>query len=142
MQLRAGSRRWARSRCRCRSRRLVTERAGEFGHRLAKRTVKSASGNMHGVAAQHHRRGVEDEGDGEVIWADAVVVSRSSINRKIARLNSGWVNRFAKVDNKDSRLVEYHTGTGAGHRTGLCQRERDRADCQKHVNRAPKKVCL
>jgi hypothetical protein len=100
----------------------VAERAGEFGHRLAERTVKSASGNMHGVVALHHRRGVEDEGDGEVIWADALVVRRSSINRKIARLNSGRVNRFTKVDNEDSRLGEYHTGTGAGHRTGLCQR--------------------
>ena len=119
----------------------VAEGACEFEHGSAA-TVKSASGNMHGVVAQHHRRGVVGEFNREVAVYYGSVVRRSSINRKIARLNSGRVNRFTKVDIEDSRLVEYHTGTGAGHRTRLCQRERDRADCQKHVNRAPKKVCL
>jgi len=72
---------------------------------------------MHGIAALYHRRGVEDEGNGEAIWADDVVVRRDSINRKIARLDTGRVNRFAKVDSEVSRLGEYHAGTGAGHRT-------------------------
>ena len=117
----------------------VAERAGEFEYQPVD-AVKSASGNVHGIVAQHHRRGVEGEGNAQVISADRFRVRRSSINRKIARLNSARVNRFTKVDNEDSRLGEYHTGTGAGHRTGLCQRERDRADCQKHVSRTTKKA--
>ena len=56
--------RW--SRCWCRGRRLVSERAGEFEHRAAD-AVKTASGNMHGVEARHYRRGVVVEPDRRIV---------------------------------------------------------------------------
>jgi len=53
--------RWGRRRRGC----LVSERAREFGYGPID-AVKRASGNMHGIEALHHRRGIEVEHDGHV----------------------------------------------------------------------------
>ena len=62
------------------------------------------------------------EGYGQVIIDDDIVVRRGSINREIARLDSGWVCGITKID-REIRWRSAHNNAStsrAGHRTTLC----------------------
>ena len=71
---------------------------------------ESARGNMHGVLALYHRRGIEMEGYAEA--TDAVAVRRGSINREVARLDTGRLHWSADADNKISHLGKNSAVTG------------------------------
>ena len=57
---------------------------------------------MHGVFARYHRRGIELKGYGAA--TDDIVVRRGSINREVARLDSGRIHWSEYGDNKISQL--------------------------------------
>ena len=72
---------------------------------------ESARGNMHGVLALYHRRGIEMEG--YACAGDAVLVRRGSINREIGRLDSVLVDRVRQVDNElDRRSARNQAAAG------------------------------
>jgi hypothetical protein len=76
---------------------LVSERASEFLHTPIA-AVKSASGNMHGVLARYHRRGVEVEEYGVLPAYHDHTVRRSAVHREIACLKSCLINGITQPD--------------------------------------------